>query len=231
MRGAALDLILLGPPGAGKGTQARRLGAAFNLVQLSTGDLLRDAVVAGTKAGLAAKSIMEAGGLAPAETVIAIVDGRLDHPDISGGVIFDGFPRSIAQAEALQHLLEKRGRTLALVLSLEVNEDAVVERISGRYTCERCGEGFHDRFKRPRIEGVCDVCGSSAFQRRADDSAETVRDRLAAYRRDTAPLIEYYAQKHLLAPIDAMSTIDTVSDRIAARVSAVSKDRGVKPVP
>src|SRR6056297_2201085 len=185
----AANLVLLGPPGAGKGTQARMLEDAFGLVQLSTGDLLRAAVAAGTEAGRQAQAVMEAGALVPDEIVLAILKDRLAEPDTAAGVILDGFPRTEAQAEALDALLGAEGRQVDAAISLEVEDAAMVARVSGRYTCAACGEGYHDAFKRPAAEGVCDGCGGTAFKRRADDTADTVAARLQAYHAETAPLI------------------------------------------
>jgi len=204
-------LILLGPPGAGKGTQARMLEERHGLVQLSTGDLLRAAVAAGTDAGNQAKAVMEAGGLVSDEIVIAILRDRLAEPDCAKGVILDGFPRTAVQAEALDALLAETGQSVNAAISLEVDDAAMVDRISGRYTCAGCGEGYHDSFKQPKAEGVCDKCGSTEFKRRADDNAETVGARLEAYHAQTAPLIAYYDGKGALSRIDAMGSIDEIA--------------------
>ncbi|MEL6233895.1 MAG: adenylate kinase [Pseudomonadota bacterium] len=211
-----LDLVLLGPPGAGKGTQARRLTQAFGLVQLSTGELLRAATAAGSPAGQAAQAVMTAGGLVPDATVIAVVEDRLALPDTAAGVIFDGFPRTIAQAEALDGLLRSEGRQLGLAISMEVDDALMIERISGRFTCATCGEGYHDRFKRPQIAGVCDVCESTSFTRRTDDTPGIVRDRLQAYHAETAPLLAHYAATGRLARVDAMTGIDAIADALGA---------------
>lgn len=206
-----MNIILLGPPGAGKGTQARRLVDGMGLVQLSTGDMLRAAVAAGSEVGQKAKAVMEAGQLVSDEIVIGVVSDRLDQPDTKNGVIFDGFPRTAAQAKALDRLLEKKGLTLDAVISMEVDDDLLVDRISGRFTCADCGEGYHDTYKRPEKAGVCDHCGSTEFKRRADDNAKTVRSRLAAYHADTAPLIDYYRGTGKLKVIDGMADIDAVT--------------------
>ena len=211
-------LILLGPPGAGKGTQARMLEEKFGLVQLSTGDLLRGAVAAGTEAGKAAKAVMEAGQLVSDAIVIAVLKDRLEEGDTGKGVILDGFPRTIAQAEALDSLLAGKGQKITAVISLEVEDEAMIERISGRYTCAKCGEGYHDTFKKPAVAGVCDVCGSTEFKRRADDNAETVRSRLAAYHAQTAPLIEFYKARGVLAEVEAMGSIDEIAANLATIV-------------
>lgn len=208
-------LILLGPPGAGKGTQARMLQDRFGLVQLSTGDLLRAAVAAGTEAGKAAKAVMEAGELVSDDIVIAILRDRLAEPDCARGVILDGFPRTTVQAEALDALLAETGQKINAAVSLEVEDAAMVTRISGRYTCANCGEGWHDSFKQPAQNGICDKCGGTAFTRRADDNAETVASRLAAYHAQTAPLIAYYRDKGVLREIDAMGEIDAIAADLA----------------
>ncbi|NSX55494.1 adenylate kinase [Parasulfitobacter algicola] len=204
-------LILLGPPGAGKGTQARMLQDKFGLVQLSTGDLLRAAVAAGTEAGKKAKTVMEAGELVSDDIVLAILKDRLAEPDTYKGVILDGFPRTTAQAEALDDLLDKTGQSINAAISLEVDDAAMVTRISGRYTCANCGEGYHDDYKQPAINGICDKCGGTEMKRRADDNAETVGTRLAAYHAQTAPLIDYYDRKGALRRVDAMGSIDTIA--------------------
>ncbi|MEL5876441.1 adenylate kinase [Cereibacter sphaeroides] len=216
-------LILLGPPGAGKGTQARMLEERFGLVQLSTGDLLRAAVAAGTPAGMAAKAVMEAGGLVSDEIVLAILADRMAQPDVSRGIILDGFPRTAGQAAALDGLLERAGQRVTAAISLEVDDGAMVERVSGRSTCAACGEGYHDSFKQPARAGTCDKCGGTEFKRRPDDNAETVGARLAAYHAQTAPLIAYYDGCGVLERIDAMGAIDEIASalgRIVGRVSA-----------
>lgn len=203
--------ILLGPPGAGKGTQARLLQEKFGLVQLSTGDLLRAAVKAGTEAGKKADAVMKAGELVSDDIVLAILKDRLAEPDTAKGVILDGFPRTTGQAEALDQLLDGGDQKINAAVSLEVDDAAMVERISGRYTCSDCGEGYHDIFKRPTEDGVCDKCGGTAFTRRADDRAETVEARLKAYHDQTAPLIAYYKEKGVLASVDAMGEIQSIA--------------------
>jgi adenylate kinase len=213
------NLVLLGPPGAGKGTQARKLEQDFGLVQLSTGDLLRAAVAAGTEAGQRAKAVMEAGALVSDEIVIAILRDRLAAPDCARGVILDGFPRTTVQAEALDALMAETGQGIAAAISLEVEDAAMVTRISGRYTCAGCGEGYHDSFKIPATTGVCDTCGGTEMTRRADDNAETVESRLRAYHAQTAPLIDYYDARGVLARVDAMAPIETVAQELNAIVS------------
>ncbi|WP_417475136.1 adenylate kinase [Leisingera sp.] len=215
-------LILLGPPGAGKGTQARMLEDEFGYVQLSTGDLLRAAVAAGTPAGLAAKAVMEAGQLVSDEIVINILRDRLAEPDCAKGVILDGFPRTTVQAEALDDLLGETGQKINAAISLEVDDAAMVERISGRYTCAGCGEGYHDSFKQPAKAGTCDKCGGTEMKRRADDNAETVASRLEAYHAQTAPLIAYYGGKGVLKSTNAMGGIDDIARDMAAIVTTAT---------
>jgi adenylate kinase len=218
----AAVLILLGPPGAGKGTQARRLERRFGLVPLSTGDLLRAAVAAGTPAGREAEAVMQAGGLVRDETVIAILRDRLAEPDCARGVILDGFPRTAGQATALDALLAETGQRIAAAISLEVDDAAMVTRIAGRYSCSTCGEGWHDSFKRPATPGTCDACGGTAFTRRADDRAETVASRLQAYHQQTAPLIGFYAAQGALQRVDAMGEIDAIAADLAAIVNTAT---------
>ncbi len=209
-----MNIILLGPPGAGKGTQARILEEGYGLVQLSTGDMLRSAVASGSDIGRQAKEVMEAGQLVSDEIVIGVIDERLDAPDTKKGVIFDGFPRTVAQAEALDKLLPQKRLSLNAVVEMAVNDDLLVDRVSGRYTCAMCGEGYHDRHKLPKEEGVCDNCGSRSFTRRPDDNAETVKSRLAAYHEQTAPLIAYYSRSGKLKTVDGMADIDEVTRQI-----------------
>ena len=211
-------LILLGPPGAGKGTQARMLQDRFGLVQLSTGDLLRAAVAAGTEAGLAAKAVMEAGDLVSDEIVLAILKDRLAEPDTAQGVILDGFPRTTVQAQALDALLADSGQRINAAIELAVDDAEMVTRISGRYTCGTCGEGYHDSFKIPAVSGVCDKCGGSEMKRRADDNAATVSQRLTAYHAQTAPLIAYYEAQGTLQRIDAMGEIGAIAEGLSAIV-------------
>ncbi|MBY8978231.1 adenylate kinase [Rhodobacteraceae bacterium NNCM2] len=214
-----MNIILLGPPGAGKGTQARLLVENRGMVQLSTGDMLRAAVAAGTEVGKQAKSVMDAGGLVSDDIVTGIVSDRLDEPDVKNGVIFDGYPRTAAQAASLDDLLAEKGMTLDAVVVMAVDDDQLVHRVSGRYTCANCGEGYHDTEKKPVTEGVCDKCGSTEFKRRADDNAEAVRVRLGAYHEDTAPLIAHYEAQGKIRTIDGMAPITEVTKAIDAALS------------
>ncbi|WP_128253286.1 adenylate kinase [Falsirhodobacter deserti] len=214
-------LILLGPPGAGKGTQSRALERAFGLIQLSTGDMLRAAVKAGTPAGKAAKAVMEAGGLVSDEIVLGVLAERMSQPDTGRGVILDGFPRTLAQAEALDDLLALRGQCVGAVVSMEVDDETMVARVAGRFTCATCGEGYHETLKPAKMAGTCDICGGTDFTRRADDNAETARARLATYRQQTAPLIGHYEQTGVLMRLDAMQDIAAVSRDLVRMVEPV----------
>jgi adenylate kinase len=209
-----MNLVLLGPPGAGKGTQAKLLQDSRSLTKLSTGDMLRVAVAAGTELGRKAGQIMERGELVPDDLVIKLIAERLD--DTGGpGFIFDGFPRTVTQAEALDRLLEERDKTLDAVVVMDVDDDALVERIAGRFACAKCGEGYHDLYKLPKIKGVCDRCGSTEFVRRKDDNEEVVRARLKAYHAQTEPLIDYYQRQGKVRAVDGMADIPTVQKEIA----------------
>ncbi|VWX56273.1 adenylate kinase [Sphingorhabdus sp. 109] len=214
-----MDIILLGPPGAGKGTQASRLEDEHGMVQLSTGDMLRAAVKAGTEVGKKAKALMDAGALVPDEVVSGIIGDKLDELGPDKGVIFDGYPRTAAQAESLDEILAERGRTLSHVIELVVDEDALVERIVGRFTCGKCGEGYHDKFKKPAQEGVCDVCGSTDFKRRPDDNEETVRTRMQEYRAKTAPILPIYEKRGIVRKVDGMGSMAEVNEAIEAALS------------
>lgn len=215
-----MNIILLGPPGAGKGTQASRLQEERGMVQLSTGDMLRAAVKDGTPVGLQAKAVMEAGELVSDEIVSGIIGEALDKLPAETGVIFDGYPRTAAQAESLDDILTGRGRKLDHVIELAVDEDALVERITGRFTCGKCGAGYHDTFKQPKVAGVCDQCGSTEFKRRPDDNEETVRTRMAEYRAKTAPILPIYEARGLLQRVDGMADIDVVNTSIEAILDA-----------
>ena len=215
-------LILLGPPGSGKGTQARMLEETFGLVQLSTGDLLRAAVAAGTEAGKEAKAVMEAGDLVSDDIVLAILKDRMAEPDTAKGVILDGFPRTPGQAQSLDTLLGLQDLSISAAISLDVDDAAMVARVSGRYTCGTCGEGYHDDYKQPAIAGTCDKCGGTEFKRRADDNAETVAARLTAYHAQTAPLIAYYTEREVLRSVDGMAAIDAIAADLGAIVQQVT---------
>jgi adenylate kinase len=213
-----MNLVLFGPPGAGKGTQAKRLEEKYGIAQLSTGEMLRAEVAEKTEIGRTADSLMKEGKLVPDSLITSMIDVRLDREDCRNGFILDGFPRTVAQAEALDGLLATKGLKLDRVLSIEVDDDAMIERIVGRFTCTRCGEGYHERFKRPKVEGVCDVCGNNEFARRSDDNAETVRQRLKAYHLETAPVLRYYEKQGLVETVDGMGSIDHVTAELYARI-------------
>ncbi len=209
-----MRLILLGPPGAGKGTQAQRIVEKHGIPQLSTGDMLRAAVKAGTEVGKRAKALMDAGSLVNDDVVIGIVSERIDQPDCAKGFILDGFPRTLVQADATEKMLSSKGMKLDVVIEMQVDDSVLVDRVSGRYTCANCGTGYHDRLQKPKVEGVCDKCGSTEFKRRPDDNAETMTTRLRAYYKETSPLIGYYHAKGLLKSIDGMAEIDEVTASI-----------------
>lgn len=217
-------LVLLGPPGAGKGTQARMLAERFGLVQLSTGDLLRAAVAEGTGAGRQAAAVMQAGGLVSDAIVLAILRDRMERPDTAAGVILDGFPRTVVQAGALDSALAAEGRAVGAAINLAVDDAAMVARVSGRFTCAACGEGYHDTFKAPAAAGTCDACGGTAFVRRADDNPATVAARLAAYHAQTAPLIDHYARLGALRTFDGMAPIPAIAAQLAALVLPLTEE-------
>jgi adenylate kinase len=209
-----LNIILLGPPGAGKGTQASRLVEERGMVQLSTGDMLRAEKHAGTPLGERIKAVMDAGELVSDEIVNELIDGKLAGLAPEQGAIFDGYPRTLGQAQSLDGLLDGRGRKLEHVIELEVNEDALVDRITGRFTCAVCNTPYHDRYKQPVKAGTCDVCGSREFKRRADDNEEAVRTRMGEYRAKTAPILPYYEAKGIVRRVDGMASVETVSKAI-----------------
>lgn len=209
-----MNLILLGPPGAGKGTQARMLAESGGLVQLSTGDMLRAAVAAGTDIGAQAKETMERGELVSDNIVIGIISERIEESDCAGGFLLDGFPRTVAQAEALDEILTRKNKTLDAVIEIRADDEKMVERITGRFTCAKCGEGYHDTFRRPVTDGICDKCGGSEFSRRKDDNQETVRSRLRAYHAQTEPLVGYYGGNGRLKSVDGMLDIKSVNRQI-----------------
>jgi adenylate kinase len=211
-----MKLILLGAPGAGKGTQAKRLEEAYGIVQLSTGDMLRAEVASGSEIGQELKAVMEAGNLVTDELIISMISSRVEQDDCKKGYILDGFPRTTAQAEALDAMLAEKGQKLDEVIEMVVNEDALVERITGRYTCAKCGQGYHDSFQTPKVEGVCDKCDGTDFSRRADDNEETVRSRLESYREQTAPIASHYEAKGMLKKVDGMADIDEVTAQLKA---------------
>jgi adenylate kinase len=211
-----MNLILLGPPGAGKGTQAKRLEQAHDLVQLATGDMVRAAIASGSGLGQKMKAIYDAGRLVPDEIIIDMIAERIAAPDCARGFILDGFPRTVPQAEALDAMLTLHGRRLDHVILMEVDEATLIDRLSGRFSCGQCGASYHERYHRPRIEGVCDICGSTSFMCRADDRPEALATRFEAYRNQTAPILPYYRARGILRSVDGMADIDQVTRQIEA---------------
>lgn len=220
-----MNIILLGPPGAGKGTQARRLQERYKLQQLSTGDMLRAHVAAEDEIGRQVKDIMAKGAYVPDALMIKMIAKRIQAPDCFAGFILDGFPRTTPQAEALDDMLRAQGRPLDAVIEMKVDEGELIARISGRFTCSKCGAGYHDEFKKPKTEGICDECGNNEFVRRPDDKAETVAARLDVYNQQTAPILPYYKEKGVLRSVDGMANIDTVTAELSAIIDSLQKSR------
>ena len=211
-----MNIILLGPPGAGKGTQSRLLEEKFGTIQVSTGDMLRAAVKQGTPLGLEAKQIMADGKLVPDALMIRLIQDKISQPECAKGFILDGFPRTVAQAEALDSMLVANNKKLDAVIEIKVDENSLVERVAGRFTCAHCGEGYHDKFRPLKKQGACDVCGGSEFIRRPDDNAETMTSRLKAFHDQTAPILPYYKAKSLLKSVDGMAPMLDVQKAIVA---------------
>ena len=211
-----MNLILMGPPGAGKGTQSQRIEKSHGIVQLSTGNMLRAEGASGSDLGKEAKDVMESGGLVSDELIIAMISSRIDQDDCKKGFILDGFPRTTPQAEALDTMLTEKGLKIEHVIEMKVDDEAMVKRITGRFTCAECGAGYHDEFQKPKKEGVCNQCGGSEFTRRADDNPETVRARLQAYHEQTAPILSYYKEKGTVKSVEGMAGIDEVTEQLNA---------------
>lgn len=217
-----MNLILLGAPGAGKGTQAKRLQDTYDIIQLSTGDMLRAEVASGSEMGRKAKAVMDAGQLVPDELIIGLIGKRIDQADCKKGFILDGFPRTVPQAEALDRLLTEKKLRIDFVIDIRTDDEAMVERITGRFTCAKCGAGYHEKFQRPKVDGVCDKCGGKEFSRRADDNAETVRARLKAYHKQTEPIFAYYRKKGVGEVVDGMAPIDEVTRQLKEVIGKVA---------
>ena len=209
-----MNIILLGPPGSGKGTQAKRIEQKYGITQLATGDMLRAAALSGDQLGLRVKSIMDSGQLVPDNIIIDMIADRVEQPDCCYGFVLDGFPRTLAQAQALDQMLSRRSRQLDHVIEFEVDETALVDRLAGRFTCQQCGASYHERDNRPKVDGLCDACGGCEFICRADDRPETVRARLDVYHRQTAPILPYYRKRGILRSVDGMAEIDSVTREI-----------------
>jgi adenylate kinase len=209
-----MNIILLGPPGSGKGTQAKRIEQKYGITQLATGDMLRAATLSGDQLGLHVKSIMDSGQLVPDNVIIDMIADRVEQPDCCYGFVLDGFPRTLAQAQALDQMLSRRSRQLDHVIEFEVDETALVDRLAGRFTCQQCGASYHERDNRPKVDGLCDACGGCEFICRADDRPETVRARLDVYHRQTAPILPYYRGRGILRPVDGMAEIGLVTREI-----------------
>ena len=214
-----MNLVLLGPPGAGKGTQAKRLEEKYGLIQLSTGDMLRAERNSGSPLGRKVQAIMDSGKLVSDDIIIELIGQRIDQLKGGKGFILDGFPRTVPQAKALDRMLREKGLRLDHVIQMTVDEPALIDRIAGRFSCAKCGASYHDSFHRPKLDGVCDVCGSKDFLRRADDNPEAVKTRLEAYHRQTAPILPYYRAKGVLRPVDGMADIDEVGRQIDAALN------------
>jgi adenylate kinase len=217
-----MNLILLGPPGAGKGTQAKRLEQAHGLVQLATGDMVRAAIASGSELGRRMKAIYDAGRLVSDDIIIEMIAARIAEPDCANGFILDGFPRTVPQAEALDRMLGQLGQKLEVVILMQVDEAVLIDRLSGRFSCAKCGATYHDRYARPHAEGVCDRCGGTEFTRRADDRREALATRFAVYREQTAPILPYYRERGILRAIDGMAEIDEVTRQIEAVLAGVA---------
>ncbi len=218
-----MNLIFLGPPGAGKGTQARMIEENYGLIQLSTGDMLRERIASGDALGQKVKAVLDAGSLVSDDIMIELIEKRIEEPDCAPGFILDGFPRTDAQAKALDEMLSRKTKKIDSVIRLMVDEEALIERVTGRYTCVKCGEGYHDKFKKPAVAGVCDECGGVDFKRRSDDNEESMRHRLKVYHDQTLPIIPFYEAKGLIEEIDGMNDIDDVANDISAVIEKIKK--------